>query len=424
MSAFELVSLLVTLTALCSYLNHRFLRLETSIGVMLLAMVLGLAVLLAGALGWEGAASARATLAQLPFDQVLFQGLLSFLLFAGALSLDGQALWRQRGLVLTLALLSTLLSTLIIGGLAYGLLGAFGLEVSFPLALLFGAIISPTDPVAVLALLKKAGLPERVQTLVAGESLLNDGVGVVLFVVLLSVAGLSGAEVGGEGHHATDLAGALQLFALEAGGGVVFGAVLGLVAYFLLSKVDDYTVEVLVTLAVVTGGYALAVRLGVSGPLSMVIAGLLAPNRAVSPKNKELFEGFWHLTDEMLNALLFVLVGLEVLIVGFSGQALLLGLLSIPIALLARAVSVGLPLVLLRKPNKLEPYSLRLLVWGGLRGGIALALALALPPSPTRETFLTMTYVVVVFSIVVQGLTMNRLAARAAQAIARAPIVK
>ena len=220
--------------------------------------------------------------------------------------------------------------------------------------------------------------------------------------------------------------GALQLFALEAGGGVLFGALIGLVAYFLLGKVDDYTVEVLVTLAVVTGGYALATRLGVSGPLAMVIAGLIAPNRAVSPKNKELFEGFWHVTEEMLNALLFVLVGLEVLIVGFSGQALLLGLLAIPIALFARFVSVGLPLAVLRKPSKLEPYSLRLLVWGGLRGGIALALALAIPPSagPLRETFLVMTYVGVVFSIVVQGLTMNRLAARASEAIARAPTVK
>jgi len=421
MSAFELVSVLVTLTALCSYLNHRFLKLEASIGVMLVGMLIGLGVLFAGALGWSGAQDARAALGQLPFDQVLFQGLLSFLLFAGALSLDSVALWRQRALVLTLALFSTVLSTFIIGGLTYLLLGAFGLEISLPLALLFGAIISPTDPVAVLALLKKAGLPERVQTLVAGESLLNDGVGMVLFVVLLSVAGLGGGD-----HHATDLLGALQLFALEAGGGVLFGAVIGLVAYFLLGKVDDYTVEVLVTLAVVTGGYALAIRLGVSGPLAMVIAGLIAPNRAVSPKNKELFEGFWHLTEEMLNALLFVLVGLEVLIVGFSGQALLLGLLAIPIALLARFVSVGLPLTVLRKPNKLEPYSLRLLVWGGLRGGIALALALAIPPSasPLRETFLVMTYVGVVFSIVVQGLTMNRLAARASEAIARAPIMK
>jgi len=421
MSAFELVSVLVTLTALCSYLNRRFLRLEASIGVMLVAMMMGLGVLLLGALGWSGLDSARATLGQLPFDQVLFQGLLSFLLFAGALSLDSVALWRQRTLVLTLALLSTVLSTLIVGGLSYLLLRAFALEISLPLALLFGAILSPTDPVAVLALLKKAGLPERVQTLVAGESLLNDGVGVVLFVVLLSVAGLAR-----EGHHATDLLGALQLFALEAGGGVLFGALLGLVAFFLLRQVDDYTVEVLVTLAVVTGGYALATRLGVSGPLAMVIAGLIAPNRAVSPKNKELFEGFWHLTEEMLNALLFVLVGLEVLIVGFSGQALLLGVLTIPIALLARFVSVGLPLVVLRKPSQLEPYSLRLLVWGGLRGGIALALALAIPPSagPIRETFLVMTYVGVVFSIVVQGLTMPRLAARASEAIARAPMVK
>ncbi len=423
MSSFELVSVLVTLTALCSYLNRRFLKLEASIGVMLVAMLLGLGVLLLGALGWSGVDSARATLGQLPFDQVLFQGLLSFLLFAGALSLDSVALWRQRTLVLTLALLSTVLSTFIVGGLTYYLLRAFGLEITLPLALLFGAIISPTDPVAVLALLKKAGLPERVQTLVAGESLLNDGVGVVLFVVLLSVAGL---EVGGAEHHATDLLGALQLFALEAGGGVVFGALIGLVAYFLLSKVDDYTVEVLVTLAVVTGGYALATRLGVSGPLAMVIAGLIAPNRAVSPKNKELFEGFWHLTEEMLNALLFVLVGLEVLIVSFSGRALLLGLLTIPIALFARAVSVGLPVSILRKPSKLEPYSLRLLIWGGLRGGIALALALAIPVSagPLRETFLVMTYVGVVFSIVVQGLTMNRLAARASEAIASAPMMK
>lgn len=411
MTPFQLLSVLVTLTALFAFFNRRFLRLPATIGVTLIGLAVSILLLALRNSGLPVVGAARQLLLHLPFDELLFQGLLGFLLFAGALGVNTNALLRQGGAVLTFALVSTLLSVLLVGGLLYGLLSLAGMPIPFAAALLFGAIISPTDPVAVLDLLKRARVPRRLEALIAGESLFNDGIGVVLFAVLATVALGSGGVSGGQ---------VLGLFAQEALGGVAYGAALGLGAAWLLRQVDDYVVEVLVTLAVVTGGYALASALHVSGPLAMVVAGLIvgqvAERGLFSERSRPRVEGFWHLTDEILNVGLFVLIALEVAVVDFSARTLLLGLLCVPIVLLARALSVRLPLLALRRRYRFSPFTSRIMVWGGLRGGIAVALAFSVPPGPLRTPFLVFTYVVVVFSIVVQGLSMERLARQASEA--------
>lgn len=412
MDVYLLLSVLVTLTALFSFLNARFLRLPSAIGVTLMGLLASGAIVLLVALHVPFAESAERLLEGVRFNEVLFQGLLSFLLFAGGLNVNAREVWRQRGAVLTLALLGTTLSIFVVGGLVYGLARLVGIDLPLVFALLFGAIISPTDPVAVLALLKRARVPVRLESLVAGESLFNDGVGVVAFALIAALA------VGG--GEAVTFASGLELFLQEAVGGVLLGALLGYGAFFFLRQVDEYVTEVLITLAVVTGGYALAQALGVSGPLAMVVAGLLTGplsyRGAISQASRPHFEGFWELVDEILNTVLFVLIGLEVVVVSFSGAGLLLGLLCIPVALLARTLSVHLPLTLLGARVELPPFTRRVLIWGGLRGGIAVALAFSVPQSSERDVLLMLTYVVVLFSIVVQGASMGNLARRAAGA--------
>ena len=290
------------------------------------------------------------------------------------------------------------------------LLELLGFSVSYPYALLFGALISPTDPIAVISILKRAGVPEATETLITGESLFNDGVGVVVFSVLLGTA--AAGEHGGGG-----LAGGLLLFVQEAVGGVVFGLVIGFIAYRLLKSIDDYAAEILITLAVVTGGYALAQSLHTSGPLAVVVAGLFIGNRgrllAMSDTTREHLDTFWELIDEILNAVLFVLIGLELLVLDFRPSFLWAVLLAIPVVLGARLVSVNIPISLFRLRRTFHPYTVRLMVWGGLRGGISVALALSLPPSPERDLLIALTYGVVVFSVLVQGLTVGRMARRA-----------
>lgn len=413
MNSFELASLIVTLTALFSFVNRRFLRLPNTIGVTLIGLGVSVGLSILVALGWPPAQTAVRVLADVKFNDVLFQGLLSFLLFAGALSLNTGEIVKQRGAILTFALVSTLLSVVLVGALVYGLLQLAGLPISWPYALLFGAIISPTDPVSVLDLLRRAKVPPQLESLIAGESLFNDGVGVVLFAVLIAVAtGGGGAPLGALGVG--------ELFLRDALGGVLFGGVLGYAAYVLLRQVDDYVIEVLVTLAVVTGGYALAGPLHVSGPLAMVVAGLIVgrlnDRGVISHASKPYFDGFWHLIEELLNTGLFVLIALVVIAVQFSPVSLLLGAACIPIVLLSRSVSVRLPFLALQRRVQFSPFTTQVMVWGGLRGGIAVALAFSMPEGPPRNLFLVLTYVVVVFSIVVQGLSMDRLARRAARA--------
>ncbi len=408
MSLFDLLAILVTLAAVFSYVNHRYFHLPTTIGVMLIALLLSLALQVVDALGLHLAEQAETLLLRVEFDQALLHGMLSFLLFAGALHVNLEDLARQKRVIGLLATLGLLLSTALVGSAAWLLFAAFGIELPFVYCLLFGALISPTDPVAVLSILRNAGVGKSLETKITGESLFNDGVAVVVFLVLLGIV-TGGQEV--------DAWSVLRLFLQEAVGGALLGLGAGWVAYRMLREVDDYPVEVLVTLALVSGGYALAGALHLSGPIAVVVAGLLIGNHgrlmAMSERTRGHLDSFWELTDEALNAVLFLLIGLELLVIHFSLDLLLVGLAMIPAVLGARFVSVWVPVTALRFVREFSPRVVSILTWGGLRGGISVALALSLPPGAEREAVLAVTYVVVVFSIVVQGLTIGRLVRRA-----------
>jgi CPA1 family monovalent cation:H+ antiporter len=395
----------LVITALLAYLNHRFVGMPTAIGVMATALVLSLALvgLDAVGLGYGLREYEESLLRSIDFSDVLMQGMLSLLLFAGALHVDLSELRTHRWPVGVLAVVGTMLSTLVVGFAMWLVLPLTGLHLPLVYCLLFGALISPTDPIAVMGILKSAGAPKELDLVIAGESLFNDGVGVVIFSLLAGMLASGVAPTPGKG---------LELLAHEAGGGLVFGLVLGYVTFGLLKSVDNYQVEVLLTLAAVTGGYALASTLHVSGPLAMVVAGLIVGNHgralAMSDTTRRYVDMFWELIDEILNATLFVLIGMEVLLVVFSMRELAAAAVAIAVTLLARLLTVGLPVRLLRRVFVLPQGSWKVLTWGGLRGGISVALALSLPSGPERDTVVALTYSVVVFSILVQGLTIGR----------------
>jgi CPA1 family monovalent cation:H+ antiporter len=407
------VATLLVLAAAFSYVNHRLLRLPTTVGLMALTLAASLAVVAVGLVFPVVEERAAAFVRPIDFNRAVFQGMLGFLLFAGALHIDLGDLTRQKAAVAVLATVGVVLSTLLVGALTWGLLAVAGVPARPVYCLLFGALISPTDPVAVLASLKRLGTPKALKVTIAGESLFNDGVGVVLFVGLLEVA------AGGPGFDPGYFA---VLFVRQAVGGAAFGLAAGYLVYRLLKSVDDHHVEILLSLALVAGGYALADALHVSGPLAMVVAGLLIGNPgrlfAMSPTTVERLDLFWEVIDEVLNAVLFVLLGLEVLAVTFTARYLAAGLLAVPVVLLARLVSVGLPVWLLRRRRPVPRGAVRVLTWGGLRGALSVAMALSLPREvagvavPEREVILVLTYVVVIFSILVQGLTIGPLARR------------
>ncbi|MBB5496452.1 sodium:proton antiporter [Paraburkholderia sp. MM5384-R2] len=407
----DIIAICLVVTALLAYVNHRFLRLPTTIGVMVTALGLSLAIVGLDALGVaHGLRVAEEHLVNsINFSEVLLQGMLSLLLFAGAMHVDLRKLKAFRNQIISLAVLSTATSTLLIGFAMWKLLPLCGVELALPFCLLFGALISPTDPVAVMGILKSAGAPEGLKVVITGESLFNDGVGVVLFSLLLTMA-----STGVTPSVQTGLA----AFILEAGGGLLFGGVVGYLTYRLLKSVDHYQVEVLMTLASVIGGYALANHLHVSGPLAMVVAGVMIGNRgradAMSETTRRYVDMFWELIDEILNAVLFVLIGMEVLLVEFPGRILLAGAGAALVALLARLVSVGLPVMLLGRASRLPRGAWSVLTWGGLRGGISVALALSIQPGPGRDIVLALTYCVVVSSILGQGLTVGWIIRRAA----------
>ena len=416
MNIFQATALLLSLTALFSYLNARFLKLTPAVGSLLVALMLSLGLIVFGSAGFIG--NAAGFLDGLSFDELVLQGLLSFLLFAGALNVNLDRLNQLKWPILTLATVGVAVSTLVVGSVMFFLLELLGFSVSYPYALLFGALISPTDPIAVISILKRVGVPETTETLITGESLFNDGVGVVVFSVLLS--SVAAGEHGGGG-----LTGGLILFVQEAVGGVLFGGALGFIAFRLLKSIDDYAAEVMITLAVVTGGYALAQALHTSGPLTVVVAGILIGNRgrllAMSDITREHLDTFWAVIDEILNAVLFVLIGLELLVLDFTPRYLWAILLAIPVVLGARFLSVSIPINLFRLRRTFQPYTVRLMVWGGLRGGISVALALSLPRSPERDLLIALTYGVVVFSVLVQGLTVGRVARRAKVRVIKTP---
>jgi CPA1 family monovalent cation:H+ antiporter len=407
MNLFALFAVLITLTALLSYLNERFLRLPPTIGVMASALVLSVVLIVVGRLGWMADRWAEGIMEQVDFSAVLLQGMLSFLLFAGALHVDLSDLLERKWTILSLATVGVAMSTFLVGTVFYCLLELFGLRVDYIYCLLFGALISPTDPIAVIGMLKRAGLPRSLQSMIVGESLFNDGVGVVAFTMILGI--VTG------GHHLT-AGGVGWLFLQEAVGGVLFGLVIGWLAFLMLKSIDNYIVEVLITLALVAGGYALAGALHTSGPIAMVAAGLLIGNHGrlfgMSDRTRNHLDPFWELIDEILNAMLFVMIGLELLILDLRPVYVLVGLAVIPFLLMIRFTSVGLPISVLRFWRSFRPRTVHLMTWAGVRGGISIALALSLPPFPHRDVVLVVTYAVVVFSILVQGLTVGK-AARA-----------
>lgn len=404
MSVFEIIALILSLAAIFSFINLRTLKMPTTIGLMFFALLVSLLIILLDGLGIPVQGHADKVLGAIDFNKTLMQGMLSFLLFAGALHVNLNDLSEQKWVIATLATVGLLMSTTLVGLASWWLFGAMGLEVGLAWCLVFGALISPTDPIAVLAILKTAGASKSLETKIAGESLFNDGVAVVIFIVLFGIAS-SGQE--------PTWSGVALLFAEEALGGVVFGFMIGGIAFWMLRDIDNYTVEILITLALVAGGYALATRLHVSGPIAMVVSGLMIGNHgrrlAMSAKTREHLDTFWELLDEILNAVLFVLIGAEVLILTFTGNIMLAGAILIVIVLLVRFISVGLPISLMKKRREFSPGVIRILTWGGLRGGISVALALSIPAGEARDIILPITYMIVVFSILVQGLTVGRL---------------
>jgi CPA1 family monovalent cation:H+ antiporter len=405
----DVAASLLVLTALLSYANQRWLKLPMTIGVMATSLGLSLALVGLDAVGLAGSLHEReqGLIRSIDFSELLMQGMLSLLLFAGALHVDVKALRDYRWQVAVLAFLGTAASTAIVGLALWVALGAIGLAVPLIDCLLFGALISPTDPISVIGMLKSGGAPRNLEVVIAGESLFNDGVGVVIFTLLLGIALEGGTPT---------LSNAGLLLLQEAGGGLLYGWVLGYGTYRLLRSIDHYQVEVLLTLAAVVGGYALANHLHVSGPLAMVVAGLIVGKEAragaLSEATRHHVDLFWELLDEILNAVLFVLVGMEVITIRFPlgpMGAIAAAVAAIAITLAARWLTVGLPVALARRAFRLPSGAAGVLTWGGLRGGISIALALSIPAGPWRETLIALTYWVVAFSILVQGLTFGRL---------------
>jgi len=402
MSTFEVFAILTSMTAIFSYINYRWIKLPPTIGLMGMALLGSTLLLVLSRAQIVDLTQTMTFVTVIDFDTTLLNGVLGALLFAGALHVDLEKLREERLLILALSTAGVALSTGLVGGGLFYLTALLGVDVPLPWCFVFGALISPTDPIAVGAILRKAGVPKRLETTITGESLFNDGVGVVVFLVLVGIAG---------GGEPLTVAHVTRLFLVEAVGGCVFGVALGWLTNRVLSRVDDYQVEILITLAVTTGGFVLANRLHLSGALAMVVAGLMVGSSgrafAMSETTRARLDDFWELVDEFLNAMLFVLMGIEVVIVEFTGASALTGILVIPVVLLARLISAGVPLALIGLRTPSARGALPILTWSGLRGGISVALALSLPASSARSSLITITYIVVCFSILVQGLTVQ-----------------
>jgi len=416
MSIFEIGAFLIGLSALFGYINHKFLRLPHTIGLVMIALAASLVLVLLESLNPDTQVTGIVTgiLEQIDFHETVMNGMLSFLLFAGALHVDF-SVFRSRSLAIgVMATVGILISTFLIGWASWLLLNFFSIEIPFVWALVFGALISPTDPVAVLGLFKTVSVPETLEAKMAGESLFNDGVGVVVFTVVVAIA-VSGGEM-------TALTVA-ELFLMEAVGGALLGLFAGYIGYRAMHHIDEHNLEVLITLAMVMVTYAVALRLHLSGPIAMVVAGLFIGNQgmkfAVSENSKDHIRKFWSLLDEILNSVLFLLIGLEVLIIAQRADHVGVALLLIPVTLAARWCAVSIPITILSRWRSFTKGAVPILTWGGLRGGIAVALALSLPANEYKPTILTITYAVVLFSIIVQGLTIKSLVERT---ISRGPI--
>ena len=412
-SIFQGAGVLFAIVAIFGVINLKYLKrlsLPDTLGITLTGMVACIIVSLMGRTHPEMTAYARQLVTQINFSEVVFHGLLSFLLFASALHVDFSRLREHKVAIISLATLGVLISTAVVGIGMYYVTAALGHSLSLLWCLVFGALISPTDPIAVLAVLKSAGAPQSLESKIASEALLNDGTAMVIFLTLVGLA--TGTSDFSASHVAT-------LLAREVVGALVLGVVAGYAACWLLSDIDSYPVEILITLALATGGYSLAEYLHVSAPLAVVVMGLVVGNHGatnhMSEKTREHLFSFWGLLDELLNLILFGLIGLEVIALSFDFAIVWVGLVAIVVVILARGVSVALPMAVLRRFHQVSPHAVKIMTWGGLRGGISIALALSLPEFEGREMLIGVTYLVVVFSLLVQATTLGRLVRRCAQ---------
>ena len=406
MDYFLIITSLVTISAVFGYINVRFLKLPNTIGLMLITILFTLGVFALSAFDNTLLNAERYIITHIDFKEVLLDIMLSFLLFAGALHTNFEQLRVQRWPILAFSTLGVLISTFLVGIAMFWLLPFMGLEVPLIYCLLFGALISPTDPIAVLSILKQAGAPKRLETKIVGESLFNDGVGVVVFITIFKIAQIGGTEV-----EVIDI---IKLFSQEVFGGVLLGLILGWATFKLMKSIDDYDIEVIITLATVMAGTVIAQKLHLSAPLAMVTAGLYVGNdtvrhSAMSKITENYVDKFWELIDILLNTILFVLIGMEMLVLSFEMSYFIAGVVAIPVILTCRYLSLLLPIKFFEKKLDFVPRTNLIMTWGGLRGGISIALALGLSQEMHRDLFLVITYIVVVFSILVQGLTVGKL---------------
>ncbi len=404
MKLFDISAILLTASAIGSYVNYKWIKLPSSIGLLLLAMGVGLIGILLNKVGLISHYHIEAFLSNINFKETVFHGMLSFLLFAGALQINIEDLKSAKLPIAITATISTLISTVIIGFIFYVLANSLGFSnITFLYALLFGAILSPTDPIAALSIIKKMNMSKYLETTIIGESLFNDCVAIVFFLVIIELI---------NAYEATGVSIAIKFLFQEVGGGILFGALIGWMAYQMLLRINDYHVELLITLAVATGGYTLADKLDFSAPLSMVIAGIIIGNhgryRAMSEQTRKFVDWFWEMIDETLNAVLFFLIGLEMMVISANSLVILMGLASIVIALAARYISIAIPLTLLKPFEKAKHGMIIILTWGGLRGALSIAMVLSLQEQHIKELFLPCIYFVVIFSIAVQGLTLSK----------------
>ncbi len=405
---FSLLAIITVVSAIFSYINIRFLRLPNTIGLMALALSLSLVLIVLGKVNPTVLDLVTGIMNRVDFSEIVLEVMLSFLLFAGALHVDMNKLSEQKWVIFSLATVGVVLSTFILGTLFFYACKLFGYPVPYLYALLLGALISPTDPIAVLGILKEAKVPKNIEMAITGESLFNDGVGVVVFLSILEIAKFGATEA-----TVSDTA---ILFAKEVFGGIGLGLLFGWLTYKLMKSIDHYQTEVLLSLGLVMGIYALALALHFSAPLAVVACGLFigntGRNNAMSEQTLVYLDKFWELVDEFMNAVLFVLIGFEIVLLTFIGKYFWLGIITIFISLLARWVAVSTPLFVLRSRTNFIPKVDWILTWGGLRGGISIALALSIPADMNREVILSVTYIIVIFSILVQGLTLGKLVKR------------
>ncbi|AZA92959.1 Sodium, potassium, lithium and rubidium/H(+) antiporter [Chryseobacterium nakagawai] len=404
MELFLIFSILITLAAFFSYLNIKFLKLPSGISLMMMGVLAAAGVIVTGYFSSGFTEMIREKLALIDFSEFLLGILLSFLLFAGSLHVSIPELKKSAKSIISFATIGTLISTLIVGYSLFYLLSVFHQDIPLIYCLLFGALISPTDPIAVMGILKKTNLSKNIETNIVGESLFNDGIGVVIFVTILKIA-----TVGPENFGPTEIG---MLFIHEAIGGVIIGLIIGFIGYKLMKSIDHFQTEILISLAMVMGGYSLCHSIHVSGPLAMVVAGLMTGNRgkelAMSDITRDYLGKFWEVTDEVLNAILFMLIGLEIVIVSFDTSYLAIGIITALIILIARFVSLYVPAVVFRFKKVFGTKSLFIMTWGGLRGGISIALALSLPQNPYKDILVSITFVIVIFSILIQGITVEK----------------